>query len=163
MDAASTPQHDRTQLKQELFQKIKTAETVYRAAAAEYKSTKRKLREMRAHPDAARAWYNAAGKERLAIQQYVAALRAFTDFVVYNRSPAVAIEPQEPNVNVLTRREIEVLKLIAVDLNTKQIAAHLRISVRTVASHRSHIMGKLGIHHVVSLLRYAIRHKLIEL
>jgi DNA-binding NarL/FixJ family response regulator len=161
MDHTSTPPHDRAQLKQKLFEKVNTAETIYRAAASEYKSTERKFRAMRAHPDAARAWYNAASKERLAMQQYAAALRVFTDFVVYNRRP-VAIERQEPNATVLTCREVEILKLIAAGLNTKQIAAHLRISVKTVASHRRHIMQKLEIHNVVSLLRYAIRRKLIE-
>jgi len=56
-----------------------------------------------------------------------------------------------------TRREIEVLKLIAAGLSTKQIAASLGISFKTASCHRSHLMEKLGIHEVAGLTRYAIR------
>ena len=62
----------------------------------------------------------------------------------------------------LTPRETEVLKLIAAGLSGKQIAAQLGISFKTVVSHRSRIMGKLDIHEVASLVRYAIRKNLIE-
>jgi len=57
----------------------------------------------------------------------------------------------------LTPREIEVLKLIAAGLSTKQIAASLGISFKTASCHRSRLMDKLGIHEIAGLTRYAIR------
>jgi DNA-binding NarL/FixJ family response regulator len=61
----------------------------------------------------------------------------------------------------LTPRETEVLVLIARGLTSKQISQQLGISFKTVTSHRVHIMDKLGIHDITSLVRYAIREKLI--
>jgi len=46
--------------------------------------------------------------------------------------------------------------------SSKQIAGKLGVSFKTVVSHRSRIMAKLDIHDVASLVRYAIRQKLIE-
>jgi DNA-binding CsgD family transcriptional regulator len=63
----------------------------------------------------------------------------------------------------LTAREIEVLKLIATGMSTKQIAISLQIAFKTAACHRSRIMDKLGIHEVAGLTRYAIRQGYIEI
>ena len=57
----------------------------------------------------------------------------------------------------LSARQREVLQLIAQGLTTKAIAQKLRISSKTVEWHRSLMMDRLGIHDVVSLVRYAIR------
>lgn len=57
----------------------------------------------------------------------------------------------------LTKREREVLKLIAEGKNTKEIAYSFNLSVKTVESHRQHIMEKLDIHNVAALTKYAIR------
>jgi len=57
----------------------------------------------------------------------------------------------------LTPREIEVLQLLAEGKNKKQIASRLHVSVKTVGTHRQHIMNKLGIHSVAELTKYAIR------
>jgi DNA-binding NarL/FixJ family response regulator len=62
----------------------------------------------------------------------------------------------------LSLREREVLQLVAEGKSTKQVAAVLGISVKTAESHRSRIMGKLGVHETASLVRYAIRSGLIE-
>jgi DNA-binding CsgD family transcriptional regulator len=56
-----------------------------------------------------------------------------------------------------TPREVEVLKLVAAGLSTKQIAVSLGISFKTASCHRSRLMDKLGIHEVAGLTRYAIR------
>jgi DNA-binding CsgD family transcriptional regulator len=58
---------------------------------------------------------------------------------------------------VPTPRELEVLKLIAAGLSTKQIAVTLGISFKTASCHRSRLMDKLGIHEIAGLTRYAIR------
>ncbi len=65
--------------------------------------------------------------------------------------------------NRLTNREIEVLRLIADGLTSKQIADKLFLSVTTVNSHRTNIMKKLNIHETVSLVKYAIQKKLVEI
>ena len=71
--------------------------------------------------------------------------------------------PQRSTVKrKLTPREREVLLLIAQGLSSKAIAARLGISFKTAVSHRTHMMDKLDIHEVASLVRYAIRTKLIE-
>ncbi len=63
----------------------------------------------------------------------------------------------------LSPREREVLQLLAVGLVSKQIAARLGISVKTVETHRSRLMKKLGIHSVAELTKYAIRQGLTPL
>jgi DNA-binding NarL/FixJ family response regulator len=62
----------------------------------------------------------------------------------------------------LSSREREVLLLIAEGLSTKEIAASLSLSVRTIDSHRATVMDKLGIHKVSGLVRYAIREGLLN-
>ena len=59
--------------------------------------------------------------------------------------------------NSLTRREREVLQLVAEGKTTKEIAATLHVSVKTVDSHREHIMDKLDIRNIAGLTKYAIR------
>ncbi|MFZ5953031.1 MAG: response regulator [Candidatus Rifleibacteriota bacterium] len=58
---------------------------------------------------------------------------------------------------VLTAREREILQLLAEGKATKEIAAKLTISSKTVESHRKQIMDKLQIHSVAELTKYAIR------
>ncbi len=62
----------------------------------------------------------------------------------------------------LTEREREVLTLIAQGLTNQQIAQKLFISIKTVQTHRAHILEKLGLHDRTELVRYAIRKGLIE-
>jgi DNA-binding NarL/FixJ family response regulator len=59
--------------------------------------------------------------------------------------------------SLLTEREREVLQLIAEGKSTKQIAADLNVSAKTVESHRRQVMGKLNIRNVAELTKYAIR------
>lgn len=62
----------------------------------------------------------------------------------------------------LTARERQVLQLIGEGQTTKKIAALLGVSVKTAESHRTRLMQKLDIHATAGLVRYAIRHGLIE-
>lgn len=57
----------------------------------------------------------------------------------------------------LTPKEREVVQLLAEGLSTKEAAARLNLSVKTVATHREHATGKLGIRGVAALTRFAIR------
>lgn len=68
----------------------------------------------------------------------------------------------EQQLEVLTPRELEVLKLIAEAQSSKEIAAALVISVKTVERHRQNILDKLGMRDRVELTRYAIRRGLIQ-
>ena len=56
----------------------------------------------------------------------------------------------------LTRRECQVLALIAEGLSNRDVAVRLSVSVRTVETHREHIIRKLDIHSVAGLTKYAI-------
>jgi DNA-binding NarL/FixJ family response regulator len=71
-------------------------------------------------------------------------------------------DEQAEYFDVLTPREIEVLKLIAEGHTSKEIAAMLVISIRTVDRHRTNMLEKLGMRDRVELTRYAIRCRLIE-
>ncbi len=62
----------------------------------------------------------------------------------------------------LTEREREVVRLIAEGLTNREIAEKLHISVKTVETHRTHIMEKLDLHDRAHLVRYAIRKGLID-
>jgi DNA-binding NarL/FixJ family response regulator len=63
----------------------------------------------------------------------------------------------------ITPRQREILQLIAERHNTKEIAQILSISIKTVETHRSHLMDRLGIHDVSGLVRFAIRIGLVSL
>jgi DNA-binding NarL/FixJ family response regulator len=65
-------------------------------------------------------------------------------------------------VKTLTSRELEVLQLLAKGHANKQIAATLGISTKTAETHRAHIMAKLELHSAIDLVRYAIRHNIVE-
>ena len=68
----------------------------------------------------------------------------------------------EEQFDVLTPRELEVLKLIAEAHTSKEIAKLLFISIKTVERHRQNILDKLGMRDRVELTRYAIRRGLIQ-
>jgi DNA-binding NarL/FixJ family response regulator len=68
----------------------------------------------------------------------------------------------EEEFDVLTPRELEVLKLIAEAYTSKQIADELFISIKTVDRHRQNILEKLGMRDRVELTRYAIKRGLIQ-
>ena len=69
---------------------------------------------------------------------------------------------EEEGGEVLTPRELEIVKLIAEAHSTKEIAELLVISPKTVERHRSNILEKLGLRDRVELTRYAIRRGLVE-
>jgi DNA-binding NarL/FixJ family response regulator len=74
--------------------------------------------------------------------------------------PETTARPQEP-VEPLTRREIDVLRLLARGNTNRQIAELLGLSTRTVESHRANLMGKLGLSSRVELVTYAEEHRLL--
>jgi DNA-binding NarL/FixJ family response regulator len=70
--------------------------------------------------------------------------------------------PAEEQFDVLTPRELQVVKLIAEARTSKEIAQELVISPKTVERHRQNILDKLGMSDRVELTRYAIRRGLIQ-
>jgi DNA-binding NarL/FixJ family response regulator len=62
----------------------------------------------------------------------------------------------------LTERQREILRDVASGLSSKEIAAHLSISEKTVSNHRTRIMERLGVHDVASLTRYAVSLGLVD-
>jgi non-specific serine/threonine protein kinase len=71
-------------------------------------------------------------------------------------TPAVQVSPNE-----LTRREVEVLRLVAGGLTNPQVSAQLFLSHRTVEAHLHSIFGKLGVTTRGEAIRYAIEHDLV--
>lgn len=66
-------------------------------------------------------------------------------------------EPENGPLEGLTERQREILQLIAEGKSTKEIAYVLEVSVKTVETHRTRLMERLGIHDVPGLVRFAIR------
>lgn len=65
--------------------------------------------------------------------------------------------------NDLTKREQEVLALVASGKSNQEVADDLFISIKTVDTHKNHILDKLGLKNTAELVRYAIKNKLISL
>ncbi len=72
-------------------------------------------------------------------------------------------EADEKTQASLSKRELEILKLFAEGMSNQQIADKLFISIRTVESHKNHIMQKLELDTTVDLIKFAIKNKIIEL
>ena len=62
----------------------------------------------------------------------------------------------------LSRRELEVLQLIAEEHTNPEIASKLFISIRTVDTHRRNLIAKIDVKNTAGLVKYAIRHGLVE-
>lgn len=74
------------------------------------------------------------------------------------------MQAQAGNDNaMISHREKQVISLLAEGLSFKDVAEKLFISPRTVENHKSNILHKLGLRNTIELLRYAIKHRIIEL
>jgi DNA-binding CsgD family transcriptional regulator len=70
--------------------------------------------------------------------------------------------PTQPKPRVeLTERQLTVLRLICEGITTKDLAAQLKISVKTAEFHRGRLLNVFGVKNTVQLVRIAIRHGLI--
>jgi two-component system, NarL family, nitrate/nitrite response regulator NarL len=70
-------------------------------------------------------------------------------------------QPEEKS-ELLTERELEILRLIAKEYSNKQMAEKLFISERTVETHRKNIFRKTNTNTLVGLIKFAFEHKLVE-
>lgn len=72
-------------------------------------------------------------------------------------------EEDKNKIELLTNREIEILKLFADGYTNHEISDMLHISIRTVESHKTHIMQKLEMKSTVELIKFALKNNIIKL
>ncbi len=108
-----------------------------------------------------------------AFEELVEAIRVVVNNRVY-LSPAIAAtvvdecrrntrHSENSAYSILTEREREVLQQLAEGNSTKEVAGNLYVSVKTVETHRIHIMEKLDLHSVAELTKYAVREGLTSI
>lgn len=85
----------------------------------------------------------------------------FEDF--YQKKKVTHTNGKVTMPNDLTKREQEVLALVASGKSNQEVADELFISIKTVDTHKSHILDKLGLKNTAELVRYAIKNNLISL
>jgi len=85
--------------------------------------------------------------------------RLVDDFRLHGRSGGV----RQPRFGTLTKREREILKMLAEGRSVKEIATGFDLSVKTVEAHKFNLMRKLDIHNKAQLVQYAIQKKIIRL
>jgi len=103
--------------------------------------------------EALRTIYNGSRFFNEAIMKLV-----FEDFYVHEKLKA----PGKRLPNDLTKREYEVLGLVALGKSNKIVADSLFISVKTVETHKTNILDKLGLKNTAELVRYAIKNNIIS-
>lgn len=108
-----------------------------------------------------------SGREELekAVQTIISGRKYYSEAVIEELSanaPEDLNEAQPTTILHLTGREIEIIQLIAKELSSHEIAAALSISIPTVETHRRNLMQKLGVKSVVGVVKYAMRHGLVQ-
>ena len=71
--------------------------------------------------------------------------------------------PDKKLPNELTKREYEILGLVASGKTNKELAEALFISIKTVETHKTHILEKLGLKNTTELVKYAIKNNIISI
>lgn len=84
-------------------------------------------------------------------------IATFTNNAIKNNRESI----ESSFFNSLTPREIEVLKLIAAQYNSKEIGKLLHISINTVETHRKNLISKLNVKNVVGLAIYAVKNNIV--
>jgi two-component system response regulator NreC len=87
---------------------------------------------------------------------------AMTRALLRDLTPPLSPQPDTPPAPILTKREIEVLRLIARGYTNNQIAQHLSVSSRTVEGHRANLLAKLNLRSRVELVEYAEQQGLLD-
>jgi DNA-binding NarL/FixJ family response regulator len=78
-------------------------------------------------------------------------------FLTTRNSPRDLADP----IRSLSNREREILQLVAEGKSNKDVALAMNISLKTVETHRTNLMAKLGLHSIGELVRYAFRNNII--
>jgi DNA-binding NarL/FixJ family response regulator len=104
-----------------------------------------------------------AADELVAAIRRIAAGGAFVSPETAERLARGLIEPQDtlPHTR-LSDREFQVFQAIVAGKSVSEIAKQLSLSIKTVSTHKSNLLEKMGIDNQAELVRYAVRHKLID-
>src|SRR5712692_6748891 len=96
---------------------------------------------------------------------YPGLAKALIRAYVEDTAPASPVQASNlaQELQVLSPRELEVLRLVAEGRTNQEIADQLVLSIKTVQAHRANVMEKLGMHDITKLVRFAVRHGLIPL
>jgi DNA-binding NarL/FixJ family response regulator len=99
-----------------------------------------------------------------AAEQLVGAIRKIAAGGVHISEAAAAglVAAQQTPHQALSDREFEVLRLLATGLSPTEIGERLHLSVKTVSTHKSNVLEKLGLGSTAELVRYALEHKILE-
>lgn len=108
-----------------------------------------------------------ANKDELemAIVKIAAGKKYYSEAVIdelTNSSDEEMLIVKPENLEQLTQRELEVLKLIAMEFSTSEIANKLFVSVATVETHRSNLMRKLHVKSAIGMVKYALKHGFVD-
>lgn len=97
--------------------------------------------------------------------QLVEAIRAVSrgERVIPPRAEALVAAGERPPASMLTRRELQVMEMIARGITNREIAEALDVSVKTIDSHRNHTLKKLGLRNNADLTRFAVKHGYVAL
>src|SRR6202453_2295132 len=87
---------------------------------------------------------------------------SLVDTFIHNPGEGEATDEHPLPGTPLTAREVEVLQMLASGMSNKQIAPAIGLSIRTVESHRNHIMHKMKFESFSDLLRFAIRNRIVD-
>ena len=101
----------------------------------------------------------------LAIGQIMAGKRFFSQDVIDELTATADDDGNNANpatIQHLTEREIEILKLIALEYSSNEIAEKLFITISTVETHRRNLFQKLNVKSAIGLTKYALKHGLVE-
>lgn len=108
-----------------------------------------------------------SGKEELekAIEKIMSGKKYYSEEVIEElaASDETDLNNNQPDtIQQLTEREIEILRLIALEFSSSEIADKLFISVSTVETHRRNLFQKLNVKSAIGLVKYAIKHGLAD-
>jgi DNA-binding NarL/FixJ family response regulator len=104
---------------------------------------------------------HSAGEELLTAIQEVLHGRTYLTPAVTKDVLAQMADPEKGGETSLTSRQREVLRLIAEGRRMKEIATILKLSPRTIETHKYEMMRALGVQSTAELVRYAIQHRLV--
>jgi len=96
-------------------------------------------------------------------REFISKYIPYSTFINHIKKSKEEQEGRDTIEQILTSREIEIMKLIVDGCSNKEIAEKLFISQRTAEKHKSNILSKLEMSSVVELVKYAIKNKIVEI
>jgi two-component system NarL family response regulator len=110
--------------------------------------------------EAVRAGFHGYVNKDATAEQFQRSLRSVLEgqLVVPQRAARGGIEAEPGGLTALTRREREVLSLLAEGLNSEQMAERLHVSTHTIRTHVQNVLDKLNLHSRLEAAAYAVRH-----